>query len=70
MSDDEETLSDDGIMVESDEQLCPWSENLDEHRRVFVLIHFGDSMDLEKMDKVTKWLKDGVVPPKLRSVKE
>lgn len=69
MIDDEPTLADEVLeaLREDDEPLCTWTDNVDEHRRVWVLVQFL-SDDLEKMDKICKWLKDGTLPTKLKAV--
>jgi len=58
MADDDMTI----VQVQPDliEELCTWSDDPDEHRRVFVLINFPS--DVEKMEKISQWLKDGLKP--------
>lgn len=57
----------DALQEEDLRSPCTWTDNEDEHRRVWVLVQFM-SDDLEKMDKICKWLKDGTLPTKLKAV--
>jgi len=50
---------------------CTWSDDPDEHRRVFILKLMADPdingvILVENMDAVAKWLKDGTVPTRAK----
>lgn len=59
------------VVHEEPQDLCTWTDDPDERRRAFVLIQFAD-YDLDEVDRICKWLKDGTLPHKLKlhTVKE
>jgi hypothetical protein len=57
------------VMPEPPVELCSWTENADERRRCFVLIQFAD-LELDELDKICQWLEKGVLPHRIRAVKE
>ena len=53
------------------ETICTWSNDPDEARRLFIFVQLGASNDIEKMEMVCRWIKDGTTPnkPNLKTVK-
>ena len=63
-------MADDTTPADPPEVLCDWTDDVDEKRRVFVFVQFGGASDIEKMDKICRWLKDGSLPHKLKAIKD
>ena len=66
MADDEQSFI---VVHEEPQELCSWTKDIDERRRAFVLLYFADC-ELEEIDRICKWLKEGTLPHKLRIAKE
>jgi hypothetical protein len=61
-------------IFDDDRRLCTWSDDPDEHRRAFIIDIMANAeiegqILVANMDAVFKWLKDGTVPTKSRSLK-
>ena len=72
MTDDNTTIAEEvaEALRDAPEDVCPWTDDADEQRRVFVLVQFGVMFDLDKMERICQWLKDGTLPHKLKAVKD
>jgi hypothetical protein len=67
LGDGDDGNGDDSTVTTENEKLCTWSDDPDEHRRVFVFDKMADSQIdgrilVENMNHVSLWLKDGVLP--------
>lgn len=61
-------------ILDDGKPLCTWSEDADEHRRAFIIDRMADAeidgqVLVWNMDAVFKWLKDGTVSMKQRTLK-
>ena len=62
------------LVGEGDPPMCYWSDNEDEHRRVFVFdrmatADIAGNILVENMNAVANWIKDGAPPGKARTLK-